>query len=102
MLDAGCGTGLLVGSLLERSLEVFGIDRSPGMPAVARRDHVGDEHRNKTEGYGGQPMKLSVHRRPVDRMAGWLRDAGFTVEAEILLDPEDSVPGGITLAPRRV
>ncbi len=32
-------------------------------------------------------MKVHVHRRRPGRVAGWLRDAGFTVEAELLLDP---------------
>jgi len=62
--------------------------------------HVGDEHRYKTEGYGGHPIKLYVHLRPIDRMADWLRDAGFTVEAHVLIDPDDPVPGGILYARR--
>ena len=48
--------------------------------------HVGDESRLKTQGYGGHPMKVHVHRRRPDQVAAWLRDAGFTVEAQMLLD----------------
>jgi SAM-dependent methyltransferase len=62
--------------------------------------HVGDERRHKAQGYGGHAMNLYVHWRPVDRVAGWLRDAGFTVEAQALLSPDDPVPGGIILARR--
>jgi SAM-dependent methyltransferase len=159
VLDAGCGTGLLAGHLHHLGLDVLGIDLSPGMLEIARRDHpdlsfeagtmtdlhvadasvggvlafysiihvpdedvpralaefrrvlrpggvamigfhVGDEHRIKTEGYGGLPMRVPLHLRPVSRVAGWLRTAGFTVEAEVLLDPGEPVPGGVLLARR--
>lgn len=63
--------------------------------------HVGDGSRLKTEGYGGHPMKVHVHRRPPARVGGWLRDAGFTVEAQILLDPDESVPGAVLFARRQ-
>ncbi|GAB2637564.1 class I SAM-dependent methyltransferase [Kribbella swartbergensis] len=39
VLDAGCGPGRLTGLLHERGLQVIGIDLSPGMIEVARRDH---------------------------------------------------------------
>lgn len=45
-------------------------------------------------------MNVYVHQRPIDRMATWLREAGFTVEAQILAEPDDPVPGGIILARR--
>lgn len=48
--------------------------------------HVGNESRLKTQGYGGHPMNVPVHRRQPDQVAGWLRDAGFTVEAHLLID----------------
>ncbi|MER5267689.1 class I SAM-dependent methyltransferase [Actinosynnema sp. NPDC002837] len=60
--------------------------------------HVGDRARLKTEGYGGHPMSVHVHRRPVERVAGWLRDAGFTIEAQVLIGPDDEVPGGMLIA----
>ena len=62
--------------------------------------HVGEISRLKTEGYGGHPMKVYVHRRQPARVSALLRDAGFTVEAEVLLDPDDEVPGGILFARR--
>lgn len=37
--DVGCGTGLATGLLHGLGLDVFGIDLSPGMLAVARRTH---------------------------------------------------------------
>jgi SAM-dependent methyltransferase len=159
VLDAGCGTGLLTGHLRDLGVEAFGIDLSPGMLAIARRDHpdlrfeigsitdldvpdssvggvlafysvihvpdaeipavlahfhrvlrpggvtmigfhVGDRRNHKTQGYGGHPMNVYVHQRPIDRMATWLRQAGFTIEAQIVTDPSEPVPGGILLARR--
>jgi ubiquinone/menaquinone biosynthesis C-methylase UbiE len=39
LLDVGCGPGRTTGLLAERGLQVIGIDLSPGMIEVARRDH---------------------------------------------------------------
>jgi ubiquinone/menaquinone biosynthesis C-methylase UbiE len=39
VLDVGCGPGRLAGLLQERGLQVIGIDLSPGMIEIARRDH---------------------------------------------------------------
>jgi SAM-dependent methyltransferase len=39
VLDAGCGTGRISHYLAERGCLVQGIDLSPGMIAIARRDH---------------------------------------------------------------
>jgi hypothetical protein len=62
--------------------------------------HAGDGPRLKTAGYGGHPMKVRVHRRQPDRVAAWLRDAGFRVEAQLLLGPDDKVPGAVLFARR--
>jgi SAM-dependent methyltransferase len=62
--------------------------------------HVGDGSRRKTQGYGGHPMNVLVHRRRPEHVAAWLRDAGFTVEAQMLLDPDENVPGGVLFARR--
>ncbi len=158
--DVGCGPGRITAHLRDLGVDAFGIDLSPAMVDVARRDHpglrfkvgsmteldlgdssvagllawyslihipddevpavlahfhrvlrrggpllvgfhVGDGHRLKTEGYGGHPMRVYVHRRAPDRVATWLRDAGFTVEAQVLMDPEESVPGGALFARRQ-
>jgi ubiquinone/menaquinone biosynthesis C-methylase UbiE len=159
VVDVGCGTGRITGHLRMLGLDAFGIDLSPGMIDVARRDHpgvrfdlgsmtdltladasvtglvawyslihipdddissvlthfrrvlrpggplllgfhVGDESRMKTEGYGGHPMKVHVHRRQHDQMIEWLNEAGFAVEAHKTLTSAESKLGGIILARR--
>jgi SAM-dependent methyltransferase len=39
VLDAGCGTGRMSRYLADRGCRVVGVDLSPGMVAMARRDH---------------------------------------------------------------
>jgi SAM-dependent methyltransferase len=39
--DIGCGTGRVTGHLHGLGVDVFGIDLSPGMLEIARRDHPG-------------------------------------------------------------
>ncbi|MFF3784488.1 class I SAM-dependent methyltransferase [Streptomyces sp. NPDC001933] len=63
--------------------------------------HVGDESRLKTQGYGGHPMHVHVHRRQPARLTDWLCDAGFTVEAQWLLDLDESRPGAVLFARRQ-
>lgn len=158
--DLGCGPGRIAAHLRELGLDTLGIDLSPAMIAIARRDHpslrfevgsmtdldladasmaglvawyslihipddeissvlthfrrvlrpggplllgfhVGDESQLKTQGYGGHPMKVHVHRRRPDRVAAWLNDAGFTVEAQTTLTSAESTLGGILFARRR-
>jgi ubiquinone/menaquinone biosynthesis C-methylase UbiE len=158
--DLGCGPGRITAYLRELGMDVFGIDLSPAMIDVARRDHpslrfevgsmtdlnladasmagliawyslihvpddeigsvltqfrrvlrpggplllsfhVGDESRLKTQGYGGHPMKVYVHRRRPDQVVAWLNDAGFTVEAQMTLSSAESTLGGILFARRR-
>lgn len=157
--DVGCGPGRITAHLHRLGLDAFGLDLSPGMTAVARRDHpglrfavasmtdlplpdgglgglvawyslihvpdgalpgvlghfhralrpgaplllgfhVGDGSRLKTEGYGGHPMKVHVHRRRPARVAGWLAGAGFAVEAHRTLSSAESALGGVLLARR--
>jgi SAM-dependent methyltransferase len=71
----------------------------PGAPLLVGF-HVGDESRLKTEGYGGHPMKVYVHRRTPERVADWLRDAGFRIEAQLLCDPDERSPQGLVFARR--
>lgn len=158
--DVGCGPGHVTAHLHESGIDAFGIDLSPVMIDVARRDHpdlrfevgsmtdlpladasvtgllafwslihvpddaipavfahfrrvvrpggplllgfhAGDESRLKTQGYGGHPMRVHVHRRRPARMTAWLSDAGFTVEAQLLTDPDEPVPGAVLFARRR-
>jgi SAM-dependent methyltransferase len=155
--DVGCGPGHVTAHLRDSGLDAFGIDLSPVMIGVARREHpglrfgvgsmtdlpladasvagliafwslvhipdhalpavlghfrralrpggalllgfhAGDTSRLKTEGYGGHPMKVYVHRRQPAHVAAALRDAGFTVEAQMLMDPDGSLPGAVLFA----
>jgi ubiquinone/menaquinone biosynthesis C-methylase UbiE len=157
--DVGCGPGRITGYLHGIGLDAYGVDLSPGMIEVARRDHPGlrfevgsmtdldlpDSHlggllawfslihvpdaevpavmdeffrvlrpggtvlvgfhagegsNHKTEGYGGHPMNVYVHRRSPARVAGWMEAAGFTVEAELVHRPAPGVEGGFVFAHR--
>ena len=71
----------------------------PGAPLMIGF-HVGDESKLKTEGYGGHPMKIYIHKRQPAQVSAWLREAGFAVEAEMLLEPESRTPGAIIFARR--
>ncbi|WNI33914.1 methyltransferase domain-containing protein [Streptomyces sp. ITFR-6] len=158
--DVGCGPGRITAHLHGLGVDAFGIDLSPGMIEVARRDHpglrfecgsmtelgltdrsvagliawyslihvpdeeigsvlahfhrvlrpggplllsfhVGDERKLKTQGYGGHPMKVYVHRRRPDQLAARLDDAGFDVEERRTLTSAESKLGGLLLARRR-
>jgi SAM-dependent methyltransferase len=158
--DVGCGPGRITVHLRGLGLDAFGIDLSPGMIEVARRDHpglrfeigsmtdldladgsmaglvawyslihvpdeeigsvfghfhrvlrpggmlllgfhVGDETQLKTQGYGGHPMKVYVHRRQPRHVTACLDDAGFSVETDRVLTSAESALGGILLARRR-
>lgn len=155
--DVGCGPGYVTSYLHDAGLDVFGIDLSPEMIAIARRDypdlsfevgtmtdldladdsivgivafwsvihvpdhaipgvfeqfrrvlrsqglllvgfHVGDQTRHTSEGYTGRPISVdSYHRRP-SKIMGWLRDAEFTIEAELVIGPDEDVPGAVIFA----
>jgi SAM-dependent methyltransferase len=155
--DVGCGPGYVTGYLHDAGVDAFGIDLSPEMIAIARRDypglrfdvgtmtdldltddsvvgivafwsvihvpdhavpdvfeqfrrvlrpqglllvgfHVGDETRNRSEGYTGRPINVDSHRRRPSKIMGWLRDAGFTIEAELVIGPDEDVPGAVIFA----
>lgn len=55
--------------------------------------HTGQGSRLLTQGYGGHPMKVHVHRRQPDQVAAWLAAAGLTVEAQLLVGLADSRSG---------
>jgi SAM-dependent methyltransferase len=60
--------------------------------------HLGDGSRRKTQGYGGHPMNVHVYRRQPDQVTAWLHGAGLTVQAQLLLDLDESHPGAIIFA----
>jgi SAM-dependent methyltransferase len=158
--DVGCGPGHVTAYLQQCGLDALGIDLSPAMIEVARRDHPGlpftvgsmtelgladasvaglvawyslihipdasiggvfaqfrrvlrpggllllgfhsgDDSRLKTEGYGGHPMKVWIHRRQTAQVAAWLDGAGFAVEAQLMLSAAAGSPPGILFARRR-
>ena len=155
--DVGCGPGHVTGHLHDAGVDVFGIDLSPEMIAIARRDypdlrfevgtmtdldladdsvigivafwsvihvpdhaipgvfeqfrrvlrpqglllvgfHVGDGTRHTSKGYTGRPINVDSHRRRPSKVMAWLRDAGFTIEAELVMGPDEAVPGAIVFA----
>jgi SAM-dependent methyltransferase len=71
----------------------------PGGPLLAGF-HAGEGSRLKTEGYGGHPMKVYVHRRQPGQVAAWLNAAGLTVEAQLLLGSADTRSGVLLFARR--
>jgi SAM-dependent methyltransferase len=62
--------------------------------------HHGDTAHLKSQGYGGLPMHVHVHKRSPERIAGWLREAGFTIDAQTVLDPDHRAPGALVFAHR--
>jgi SAM-dependent methyltransferase len=157
--DVGCGPGQVTAYLQQCGADALGIDLSPAMIEMARRDypelpfavgsmtelgladasvaglvawyslihipdasigavfaqfrrvlrpggllllgfHSGDGSRLKTEGYGGHPMNVWIHRRQPAQVAGWLGEAGFAVEAQLTLSSAAGSPPGILFARR--
>ena len=71
----------------------------PGCPVLVGF-HVGDGTQHTSEGYSGAAIDVDSHRRRPDRVARWLREAGFAIEAEQVMRPDDDVPGAILIARR--
>ena len=157
VVDVGCGPGYVTDYLHHLGVDAFGIDLSPGMIAIARRDypdldfevgtmtdldladdsvtgilafwsvihvpdhavpavfaqfhrvlhpgcpllvgfHVGDGTRHRSEGYSGGSINVDSHRRRPNVVARWLREARFTIEAELVMRPDEETPGAIIIA----
>ena len=60
--------------------------------------HVGDETRHTSEGYTGRAINVDSHHRQPSEIRGWLRDAEFTTEAELVIGPDEDVPGAVIFA----
>jgi SAM-dependent methyltransferase len=60
--------------------------------------HVGDETRHRSEGYTGRPVNVDSHHRRPETMTRWLREAGFRIEAELVMAPDEPVPGAVIFA----
>ena len=69
----------------------------PGGPLLVGF-HVGDETSHASGGYSGRLINVDSFRRRPDQVARWLREAGFTIEAELVMRPDEEVPGAIILA----
>lgn len=80
--DVGCGTGWATARLAELGLDAYGIDLSPGMLAVARRDHPGLRFEEGTMtaldvpdgSLGGLVAWYSLIHVPRDRVPGVLAE----------------------------
>lgn len=69
----------------------------PGCPLLVGF-HVGGGTLHTSEGYTGRPINVDSHHRPPSQVADWLRHAGFTIEAELVMRPDDEVPGALIFA----
>lgn len=54
--------------------------------------HVGDQRNHRTEGYGHDRISLDVYWLPVERICSLVRQAGFSLEARAIREP-DGRPG---------
>lgn len=63
--------------------------------------HVGHGISHTSEGYTGRAINVDSYRREPNEIAEWLRDAGFTIEAELVLRPDEDVPGAVVFARSR-
>lgn len=85
VLDAGCGTGRIARYLVDRGLSVVGVDLSPGMLAMARRDHP------DLELHEGSLTALPLADGSVDGVVFWYSLIHLT---------DDELPAALTEAVR--
>jgi SAM-dependent methyltransferase len=72
----------------------------PGAPLLLGF-HAGDKSELKTRGYGGHPMKVQVYYRQPATVAAWLQEAGFTVEAQMLVSADRKNPAALVFGRRQ-
>jgi SAM-dependent methyltransferase len=109
MTELDLGDGSLTGLLAFWSVIHVPDHSVPGVFAEFRRVmrpagpllvgfHVGDDVQHSTEGYSGESINVDSYRRPPAKVARWLRETGFTIEAELVMRPDEDVPGAILFA----
>jgi ubiquinone/menaquinone biosynthesis C-methylase UbiE len=94
VLDAGCGTGRIARYLADRGCTVRGVDLSPGMLAMARRDHPDLDVREgsltdlpfRAHAFDGVLLWFSLIHLPDDELPCALEEAARVVR-----------PGGLVL-----
>jgi len=63
-----------------------------------RRDTFRPPGPTRVRGDTGRPINIDTHHRGPDTVMGWLRDAGFTIDTELVIEPAGEVPGAVILA----
>ncbi|MEU6343376.1 class I SAM-dependent methyltransferase [Streptomyces sp. NPDC046977] len=54
--------------------------------------HVGaGEHRRPTQAYGGHPVSYASYRRPADQLVELMRQAGLTLTAQLMQEPDEEL-----------
>lgn len=71
----------------------------PGGPLLVGF-HVGEGSHHTAEGYSGRPIDVDSYRRRPVEVTNRLREAGFTIDAQWEMRPDDDVPGAIVFAHR--
>jgi SAM-dependent methyltransferase len=69
----------------------------PGGPLLVGF-HVSDPGNHPDERDPGRSGRAETHHRRPDQIARWLREAEFSIEAELLMRPDEDVPGAIIIA----
>ena len=95
VLDAGCGAGRMSRHLADRGVEVSGVDLSPGMISMARRDHpdlefqAGEGTRDASASYRrfGHEVRLERQLHAPDQVAAALADGGLRDVARLVRGP---------------
>ncbi|MFT4084359.1 MAG: class I SAM-dependent methyltransferase [Nocardioides sp.] len=69
----------------------------PGGPLLVGF-HAGRGKSHTSRGYTGRAINVDSYRREPREVSAWLRDAGFVIEAELVLRPDDELPGAVVFA----
>lgn len=72
----------------------------PGAPVLVGF-HVGTGIHHTSVGHSGEPVAVDSFRRRPHEISSWLREAGFAIEAELVMRPDDQVPGAMVFAHNR-